>query len=229
MESLTETQINNLSLLFLDYYKDGIFAENMDGPQDANHRNNKRYIKEAISEWMNERPVKHKINKYMDSLIMAIKELDQEEAIKVREKNNELIIRNRFLESQNVLIRDGQTKNTCGSCHLNISEYKQEFREKFISEYICDKEDVNILTKHNDYLNQENITLSKNLNITKTRLQTYQDNYKMIPNEEYETFLSKCNSSESKPTNMTKKQLSKEIKRLKKQKRKMESSDSDSD
>ena len=228
--TLADAQLNSLAICMLDHHKSGEFAFNEDtDKQSSSHYNNKRYVKEALSEWFNDRSKKHKINKYMDSLIMAIKHLDQEEALKVREKNNELIIRNRFLESQNVLIRDGQTKNTCGSCHLNISQYKQEFREKFITEYICEKEDVNLLTNHNDCLNQENIILSKNLNITKTRLQTYQDNYKMIPNEEYETFLSKCNSSESKPTNMTKNQLSKEIKRLKKQKRKMESSDSESD
>ena len=55
----------------------------------------------------------------------------------------------------------------------------------------------------------------------------------MIPKEEYETLMNKCNELESKPPtkskNMTKKQLSKEIRRLKKQKRKMESSDSESD
>lgn len=235
MESstLTDNQLNSLSICILDHYKDGesAFNENIE-KQSANHYNNKRYVKEALIDFFINKPKKHKINKYIDSLICVFKELDQEEMTKVREKNNELIIRNKFLEKQNVLIKEGQTDNLCGSCYLNIFEYKKNFKQEFVSNYICEKEDVNRLNEKIKYLDEENRSLAHR-NLTQSeRLNNYSENYKQVPKDEYYNLInSKSQDLLDNSSNKCKKckKYKKEIKKLKKKIESSSSSESDSD
>ena len=180
-DKLENTDLNNLVMVCLDYYKDGIYARDPDATsQSKAHHNAKSSCEKSLSQLFTSTEHRSCV-KYISSIVSVFQELQPQKVRDLKSRNAQLLKENSRLKGELNVARDGaEGRGLCGTCYYRVDDHIKREVDKYKSENSeeafekkCEKYQVRLqhLTASIDQLN----SYQKNIN----------DNYHLTPLDEW--------------------------------------------
>jgi len=175
------TDLNNLVMICLDYYKDGIYARDPDATsQSKAHHNAKAACEKSLFQLFTS-PEHRSCVKYISSIVSVFQELQPQKVRDLKSRNSQLLKENSRLKDELKIARDGaEGRGLCGTCYYRVDDHIKREVDKYKSEH-SEEAMKKQCEKYKERIKQYSASLEQ-LNAYQKNIN---DNYHLIPIDEW--------------------------------------------
>ncbi len=175
------TDLNNLVMICLDYYKDGIYARDPDATsQSKAHHNAKAACEKSLFQLFTS-PEHRACVKYISSIVSVFQELQPQKVRDLKSRNSQLLKENSRLKDELKVARDGaEGRGLCGTCYYRVDDHIKREVDKYKSEH-SEEAMKKQCEKYKERIKQYSASLEQ-LNAYQKNIN---DNYHLIPIDEW--------------------------------------------